>query len=112
MTDNDNHSLLGKTLLNSIIGWIFIIFATGASALVALHYYEIVSPTDPEALLRSMLLRIPMMAIGIMMLLGSLIAADLIIPGEGLHMIGSDPRAYAIMMAALLIAVAIVCAYA
>lgn len=109
--DDNNHGTFDKTLMESLVGWVLVIVATIVVCAVALHYYHDVD-TDPDALLRAMLLRVPMMAVGIMMLLGSLIAASLIIPGDGLHIAGEDPRAFAIMMAALLIAVSIVCAYA
>jgi hypothetical protein len=109
MGDN-NHGIFDKGMFNSIVGWTLVITATVVVCAVALHYYHD-ADTDPDALLRAMLLRIPMMAVGIMMLLGSLIAASLIIPGDGLHLIGEDPRAMSIMMAALLLAVSIVCAY-
>ena len=105
-----DHGVFNKHLVNSLIGWVLVITATIIVCMVAITYYPGCDP-DGDALVRAMLLRVPMMALGIMMLLGSLIAASLIIPGDGLHMIGEDPRALAIMMAALLIAVSIVCAY-
>ena len=111
MTEDNNHGVFDKSLVDSLIGWTLVIMATVLVCAVSIYFYHEVD-TDPDALLRAMLLRVPMMAVGIMMLLGSLVAASLIIPGDGLHIVGEDPRAMAIMMAALLIAVSIVCAYA
>lgn len=109
--DENNNGPFDKSLMSSLIGWTLIIMSTVILCSVAVHYYHAVD-TDPDALLRAMMLRVPMMAVGIMMLLGSLIAASLIIPGDGLRMVGQDPRSFGIVMAALLLAVSIVCAYA
>lgn len=94
-----------------VIGWLMVSIAIGVICGVSLGYYGAVAPLDPYALCRSIMLRLPMMGLGIVMLLGSLIAAAMIIPGDGLDMIGREPMAYSIVMAALVIGVALICAY-
>jgi len=103
---------LDDSFFDQILGWGLVSIVMVTICFISLYYYRAVAPLDPDALARSIMLRLPMMALGIVMLLGSLVAAALIIPGDGLDMVGQEPIPYAIVMSALVIGVALICAYA
>lgn len=63
------------------------------------------SVDDPEALYRYAIIKFPQAIATIFILLGSVCLADLVFPGDILKKVVNDPKACAIVIAALFIAV-------
>lgn len=91
--------------------WIIASVFVMAIVLLGLLYYPELDPQDPYALHRVLALRIPMIAIGVVVLVGSLIFADVCTTGDWLVRIGENPISASILCSAIVLALAWIWSY-
>lgn len=92
-------------------GWV-IVSAVGCIGIAgSLLVFPMVEWVDPMQLARSLVLRTGTCFMGILVLLGSLVLADILTPSDWLRKIGEDPMACAVVCAALSLALALVFVY-
>lgn len=101
-----------KSFWGQVLGWLIMAKICCIVIWGCLRLYPRINPADPTALGESIVLRLPLMAAGLVFITGGIILINLVTPNDWFEKIYESPVAIAVVLAAFILALAWMAGYA